>query len=131
MAFKSTRQILSLFQKAMVALLICLPAYAQTLNLTVAVLVNSQNTSGYNSSAAAPGEFQRFAERYLEHLQIPYEVFDVAVTSPPVDLNSRQLIVAGHSRTLLPAIWKTAISNAVANGSGFVNLDSDSGIGNE
>ena len=39
------------------------------------MLVNAQNTSGYNPSPTSPGEFLRFAERYLEHLQVPYEVF--------------------------------------------------------
>jgi hypothetical protein len=112
-------------------LLVQLRGWAQSQNLTVAVLVNSQNSSGYNPSPASPGEFQRFAERYLQHLQIPYEILDVATTSPSVELNSRQLIIAGHSRILLPASWRTAVANAVSSGTGFVNLDSDSSIGNE
>jgi hypothetical protein len=105
--------------------------WAQNRNLTVPVLVNSQNTSGYNPSSSNPGEFQRFAERYLTHLQVPYEIFDVATISPPADLNSRQLIIAGHSRLLLPVAWRNAIATAVNAGTGFVNLDSDAGIGNE
>ena len=99
--------------------------------MTVAVLVNSQNTGGYNPSSTTPGEFQRFAERYLEHLQVPYEIFDVAAASPPADLNSRQLIIAGHSRLLMPVSWRNAIATAVNAGTGFVNLDSDGAIGNE
>src|SRR5262245_26289893 len=64
-----------------------LPLSAQARNLTVAVLVNSQNSIGYNTSPASPGEFQRSAERYLQHLQVPYEVFDVSSVSPPADLS--------------------------------------------
>ena len=41
-------------------------SWAQSRNLTVVVLVNSQNTTGYNPSSITPGEFQRFAERYLD-----------------------------------------------------------------
>jgi len=106
-------------------------SWAQSRNLTVAVLVNSQNTGGYNPSSTTPGEFQRFAERYLEHLQVPYELFDVATAAPPIDLNSRQLIIAGHSRLLMTVSWRNAIATAVNAGTGFVNLDSDSAIGNE
>ncbi|HVZ60952.1 MAG TPA: hypothetical protein VG892_09230, partial [Terriglobales bacterium] len=106
-------------------------AFAQTRELTVAVLVNSQNTTGYNTSTATPGEFQRYAERYLEHLQIPYDIFDVSTSSPPLNLGSRQLIISGHSGLALPADWRIAIVNAVNGGTGFVNLDSSSGIGSE
>jgi len=106
-------------------------SWAQSRNLTVVVLVNSQNTTGYNPSSITPGEFQRFAERYLDHLQVPYELFDVSSTAPPADLNSRQLIISGHSRLLLPVSWRNAIANAVNAGTGFVNLDSDAAIGNE
>jgi len=91
--------------------------------------VNSQNVSGYNASPATPGEFQRFAERYLDHLQVPYGIFDVASAQPPADLDSRQLIIAGHSRLLLPAVWSNAIASAVSNGTGFVNLDWDPAVG--
>ena len=115
------------------ALLFCaqLPAWSQNRNLTAAVLVNAQNATGYNPSPTNPGEFQRFAERYLTHLQVPYELFDVASAAPPVDISSRQLIIAGHSRLLLPISWRNAIANAVNAGTGFVNLDSDTAIGNE
>src|SRR5262245_25828251 len=50
--------------------------------LTVAVLVNSANPAGYSTSSTTPGEFQRYPERYLEHLQVPYEIFDVALQGP-------------------------------------------------
>lgn len=104
---------------------------AQSRNLTAVVIVNSQNTDGYNVNSASPGKYQRFTERYLEHLQIPYELFDASSASPPADLNSRQLIISGHSRLLLSAAWRTAIVNAVNGGTGFVNLDSDTAIGSE
>jgi hypothetical protein len=110
-------------------LFVHLPGYAQTRNLTVVVLVNSQNATGYNPNPSSPGDFQRFAERYLEHLQVPYELFDVATATPPSDLNSRQLIVAGHKGLSLPAVWRDAIVAAVNGGAGFVNLDSDPAIG--
>ena len=106
-------------------------AYAQGQNLTVAVLVNSQITAGYNTSPATPGEFQRFAQQYLDHLQVPYEIFDVSSTTPPLNLNSRQLIISGHSHLTPPADWMTAIANAVNAGTGFVNLDADLSIGTQ
>src|SRR5437660_5808467 len=99
------------------------PAHAQSFNLTVAVLVNSSNKAGYNPGTPV-GEYQRYAERYFEHLQVPYEIIDVAVTAPPTNLSSRQLIVAGHSGLALSSAWQTAIQNAVQGGTGFVNLDS-------
>jgi uncharacterized protein YjdB len=99
--------------------------------LTLAVLVNSSNKTGYNTNPASPGQYQRYAERYFEHLQIPYEVFDVAtVATPPADLNSRQLIVAAQPGLALPAAWQAAIQTAVQGGSGFVNLDSAPQPGN-
>ncbi len=104
-------------------------AFCQDYNLTVAVLVNSTNTSGYNTNAASPGEYQRYPERYLEHLQVPYKVFDVSVQSPPADLSSRQLILIGHSGVNLPSQWQTAVISAVAGGTGLVNLDWSVNIG--
>src|SRR5437588_13001914 len=107
-----------------------LGVFAQNYNLTAAVLINSSNNTGYNTSGANPGEYQRYAERYLETFQIPYEVFDVSSASPPADLSSRQLIIAGHRGLSLNATWQSAIVSAVQGGTGFVNLDSDSAIGN-
>jgi uncharacterized protein YjdB len=106
-------------------------SFGQSKNLTVVVLVDSTNGLGYNTSSSTPGEYQRFAERYLENLQIPYQVFDVSSTPPPSDINSRQLIVAAHSGLNLPASWQNAIVAAVNGGTGFVNLDFSSNIGNE
>jgi len=103
-------------------------AAAQTRDLTVDVLVNSTNTTGYNISSNSPGEYQRYPERYLEHLQIPYRVIDVSRTSPP-DLSSVQLIIAGHKGLNLSMAWQQAITSAVQSGTGFVNLDSDPMIG--
>jgi len=99
--------------------------------LTTAVLVNSSSTTGYNTSSTTPGQFQRYAERYLQHLQIPYDIFDVASTPPPSDLNSRQLIIAGHPGLQLSSLWQSAIVTAVNGGTGFVNLDSSSTIGTQ
>lgn len=101
----------------------------QNYNLTTAVLVNSSNKVAFNKDPASPGQFQRYAERYLENFQVPYELFDVSVVAPPADLNSRQLIIAGHTGLALPAVWQTAITAAVNGGTGFVNLDSDPAIG--
>ena len=104
-------------------------ALAQNYNLTAAVLVNSTNTAAYNTNPASPGEYQRYAERYLQHFQIPYQVFDVSSAAPPSDLSSRQLIIAAHRGLSLPATWQNAIVSAVQGGTGFVNLDSASNIG--
>jgi len=98
--------------------------------LTVAVLVNSTNTTGFSTNPLNPGEFQRYPERYLEHLQVPYQLLDVSAGAPP-DLSRRQLIVAGHRGLNPSAAWQTAISNAVSGGVGFVNLDWDVNVGNQ
>lgn len=104
------------------------PASAQTTDLTVDVLINSTNTTGYNTSSTSPGEYQRYPERYLEHLQIPYRVIDVSTTPPP-NLSSVQLIIAGHKGLNLSSAWQQAITAAVQSGTGFVNFDSDPLIG--
>jgi len=106
-------------------------AQAQDLVLTTLVLVNTQNAAGYNPNPQAPGEFQRFTERYLEHLQIPYEVVDVFSQAPPANLSRRQLIVAGHRGVNPSAAWQSAIASAVSGGVGFVNLDSDATVGQQ
>ena len=120
-----------LAQALLMLLCAAFPARAQLRNLTVAVLVNSQNTAGYNTSAAAPGEFQRFAEQYLQHLQVPYDIYDVSTASPPADLPFRQLIISGHSHLSPSSSWSSSITSAVAGGVGFVNLDSDVAIGTQ
>ncbi len=115
----------------LLGLLIASPAFvaAQNYNMTVAVLVNSTNTSAYNTNPATPGEYQRYAERYFENFQIPYQIFDVSTAVPPADLNSRQLIIAAHRGLNLSATWQNAIVTAVQGGTGFVNLDSTTNIG--
>ncbi len=107
------------------------PALAQTQNLNVAVLVNSANSTGYNTSTTTPGEFQQYAQLYLNQFQIPYDVIDTATTAPPSSLSSRQLILAGHSALALSPAWQQAILAAVKSGTGFVNLDSDLSIGSQ
>ena len=106
-------------------------ASAQT-DLTVDVLINSANTTGYNTSPASPGEYQRYPERYFEHLQIPYRVIDVSTTVDPTtvpSLATTPLIIAGHRGLNLNSAWQQAIVTAVKDGAGFVNLDWDIGIG--
>ena len=78
------------------------PGAAQTHNLTVAVLVNPANASGF-------AEYQRYLERYLEHLQMPYEPINVDSIGSTVLLGDRQLIVAGHRGLNLSSAWQTAI----------------------
>jgi hypothetical protein len=103
---------------------------AQGLDLTVVVLVNSSNTAGYNTSQTTPGSYQMGPERYLANLQMPYRVIDVSKTSA-IDLSTVQLVVAGHAGLNPNAAWQAAIVSAVGNGTGFVNLDSDLGIGTQ
>ena len=102
---------------------------AQTYDLTMDVLVNSNNSTGYNTSSASPGEYQRYLERYLEHLQIPYRVIDTGTQDPPANLGAVQLIVAGHTGLSLSASWQQAVLSAVQGGTGFVNFDADPVIG--
>jgi hypothetical protein len=99
--------------------------------LTAAVLINGSNVQGYNPNPASPGEFQRYPERYLEHLQVPYEIIDVATTAPSSDLSRRHLIIAGHRGLNLSTAWHDAIVAAVNGGAGFVNLDWDSQVGSQ
>src|SRR5215470_7748665 len=89
---------------------------AQNFNLTVAVLVNSSNSTGYNTNAATPGEYQKYAERYFENFQIPYQVFDVSTSSPPADLNSRQLIIGATGSALGTASTSITVPAALAPG---------------
>ncbi|HLJ90465.1 MAG TPA: hypothetical protein VKZ53_26895, partial [Candidatus Angelobacter sp.] len=112
---------------ALVALLAA-SSPAQTRDLTVDVLINSTNTTGYNTSSTTPGEYQRYPERYFEHLQLPYRVIDVSNTPPP-DLTTVPLVIAGHRGLNLSSAWQQAIMTAVQGGTGFVNLDWDTGIG--
>lgn len=112
---------------ALAASVLTSPAFAQTTDLTVDVLINSTNTTGYNVSPTAPGEYQRYPERYLENLQMPYRVIDVSQTSPP-DLTHVPLIIAAHRGLHLSSAWQQAIQSAVAGGVGFVNLDWDTAI---
>jgi hypothetical protein len=106
-------------------------AAAQT-DLTVDVLINSTNTQGYHSTAPV-GEYQRYPERYLEHLQVPYRVIDVSQTPPASapGLATTPLIIAGHQGLNLTSAWQQAIINAVQSGAGFVNLDWDTAIGSD
>jgi len=106
-------------------------ALAQTRNLNVAVLVNSFNIAGYNPSTTSPGEFEQYTQLYLDQFQIPYDIIDTGTTTPPSNLSSRQLILAGHSGLVLSAAWQQGILSAVSSGTGFVNLDSDLSIGNQ
>jgi hypothetical protein len=116
---------------ALVAFALVPRAVAQNYDLTMDVLVNSSNTTGYNTSASSPGEYQRYLERYLEHLQIPYREIDTATENPPASLGTAQLIVAAHTGLSLSSSWQQAIVQAVQGGSGFVNFDADSAIGTD
>lgn len=102
-------------------------------DLTVDVLINSANTAGYSTNPATPGEYQRYPERYLEHLQVPYRVIDVSTTAPSgvANLATTPLIIAGHRGLNLTSAWQQAIVTAVQQGAGFVNLDSDPAIGSD
>src|SRR3989441_8624333 len=106
-------------------------AHAQDFVLAALVLVNAQNAVGYSTNPQAPGEFQRFTERYLEHLQTPYQVVDVATQAPLADLSRRQLIISAHRGLNPGATWQTAITNAVAGGVGFVTLVSAATVGQQ
>src|SRR5579872_2092644 len=114
---------------AMFTLFSAVNAAAQTYDLTMDVLVNSTNTTGYDTSSTSPGEYQRYLERYLVHLQIPYRIIDVSQEAPPTTLSSDQLIVAGHTGLMLSSAWQQAILQAVQGGTGFVNFDADPAIG--
>ncbi len=126
---KSALQTLLVSLFAFLTAICATTATAQTFDMTMDVLVNSANTTGYSTVSGSPGEYQRYVERYLEHLQIPYRVIDTATQAPPAGLSSVQLIVSGHAGLSLSAAWQQAIAQAVAGGTGFVNFDSDPAIG--
>lgn len=105
------------------------PVFAQTTDLTVDVLVNSANTTGYNTNPSAPGDYQQYVERYLEDLQMPYRVIDVSSTPPPSGLTQVPLIIAAHNGLHLSSAWQQAILSAVESGVGLVNFDADTAIG--
>ena len=96
--------------------------------MTVAVLVNSANPTGYSTTPEHQANFNAI-QLYLDHLQVPYEVIDTATTPPPADLGNRQLILGGHTGLNLSSDWQNAIVNAVNGGTGFVNLDAEPTIG--
>jgi hypothetical protein len=126
---KFTSRARSLLGCVLVAAFFAAPAaHAQDRVLTAVVLVNTQNATGYSTNPTNPGEFQRFTERYLEHLQVPYDLVDVATQSPPL-LADRQLIISAHRGLNLSSAWRSAIASAVSGGVGFVNLDSDTSVG--
>ena len=104
-------------------------AAGQTTDLTVDVLVNSANTTGYNTNPSTPGDYQLYVERYLENLQMPYRVIDVSSTPPPSGLTQVPLIIAAHNGLHLSSAWQQAILSAVEGGVGLVNLDADTAIG--
>ncbi len=120
------------FAKSLALLLLCFGILqgrlmAQGEDLTVVVLVDSSDTIDFNTNPASPGTYQMGPERYLVNLQIPYRVIDVSKTPAP-DLTAVQLIIAGHAGLTLGADWQTAITSAVYNGAGFVNLDNGPNI---
>ncbi|MBI3756920.1 MAG: IPT/TIG domain-containing protein [Deltaproteobacteria bacterium] len=102
-----------------------------TNTLTLAVLVNSANSTGYNPTSGTPGEFQRYPKLYLDHLQVPYDVIDTATTPPPASLGNRQLILAGHTGLNLSNAWQSVIVSAVNGGTGFINLDAAPTVGTQ
>ena len=104
-------------------------AAGQTTDLAVDVLVNSANTTGYNTNPSTPGDYQLYVERYLENLQMPYRVIDVSNTPPPAGLTQVPLIIAAHNGLHLTSSWQQAILSAVEGGVGFVNFDADTAIG--
>jgi hypothetical protein len=97
--------------------------------LSVPVLVDSRNAAGYSTAAGAPGEYQRTTERYLEHLEVPYVLYDVATAAPPADLAARPAIIVAHRGVALSPAWDAAITSAVAGGTGLLLLDWDPQIG--
>ena len=126
----SMRRLGKAFSLGFVFLGFLIPSFGvgQTQDLTVDVLVNSSNPTYYDTDPNNPGEYQRYPERYLENLQMPYRVIDVSRTAPP-DMTGVQLIVAGHKMLQLSTAWQQAIVTAVASGVGFLNLDNDPAIG--
>ena len=120
--------LLAIVLGTLAANLISSPVFAQTTDLTVDVLVNSGNTTGYNTNPSTPGDYQLYVERYLEDLQMPYRVIDVSTTPPPSGLTQVPLIIAAHNGLQLSSAWQQAILSAVEGGVGFVNFDADPAI---
>jgi len=125
-----TNHIVGTFLILLCSCVCCVHAEAQTRTLTMVVLIDSTNTAGYNTSPTSPGTYQMGAERYLQNLQIPYQLIDVSKTPAP-NLTGYQLIVAAETGLTLGVDWQNAIVAAVNGGTGFVNFDASITIGQE
>jgi len=83
-----------------------------------------------NSTSPDYPEFTRYIQPYLDHFGIPYLVVDVSSSPLPSELGDYALIVIGHDRLDTENAYLTdsaqqLITNAVNQGSGLVNFDSE------
>lgn len=103
-----------------------LSAFGTTTGADAIVLVNS--------TSAKYSDFQHWIQPYLDNFGVPYTVRDLSTNSSTASLTNYALIITGHKQldtnhTYLDASAQTSIANAVSNGIGFVNFDSDLAAG--
>jgi len=97
-------------------------AKAATIGADAVVLVNS-------TSARYP-DFQRYIQPYLDNFAIAYTVLDLASNGPGTNVAGYGVIIVGHrqldtNHVQLDTLGQFNISQAVSNGTGLVNFDSD------
>jgi hypothetical protein len=96
------------------------PVPAGAVRADAAVLVDT--------SSPDHGDFARLIAPYLDHLGVPYTLFDVAQGTPDADLGAFSVIVLGHrglARQRDALALQAWIEPAVTKGTGVVNFDSD------
>src|SRR4051794_5243615 len=98
------------------------PLSAAPIRVDAAVLVNS--SSPYYL------DFQHYLQPYLENFGVPYTIFDIAKNGISTNLGAYALIIIGHKQfdtnfAYLTSSQQTIISQAISNGAGLVNFDSD------
>jgi len=95
---------------------------SSTRRASALVLVN-QSSGGYN-------DFTRYIQPYLDNFGVPYTTLNVATQALPADLGDYALIIIGHRSidpdgSALDSTDQNLLTNAVNNGSGLINFDSD------
>ena len=82
-----------------------------------------------NSHSARYLDFQHFIQPYLDNFGFPYTVQDISTNAPDATLQNYSLIIIGHDQldtnlTYLTASAQNSLWQAVSNGVGLVNFDS-------
>jgi hypothetical protein len=99
---------------------------ASTLGADAVVLVNS--------ASAKYTDFAHYIQPYLETFGVPYSVVDISTNSITTNIANSALIIIGHrqidtNRVRLNTSAQNVLSQAISNGVGLVNFDTDLSTG--